>query len=347
MLAWPFLLAALTLLLAAVLTRYYEVVSLLSAPADHLSDPLPPGIGVDGIEAYLSERDERAGPLQPGVSSCVRWAGRRGAATDVAVVFLHGWSASPEEIDPADAEIATQLGANLVRVRLSGHGLAPPERAGRGLCEQAKCGELLRDAAVSLALGRLAGRRVVLVGCSTGGTLAVWLACQAWARPALAALVLVSPGFALSLAGRAYALFKWPALLLPLPAATRLVHCVAGRTHHVPFVSEEQARVCTMAYPSESVVNLCAVYTSVQLADVAAIGRARLPTLVFANPADPVVSYAAMRCQLAAAAAEFVDVLDSEEPHVITGRIYSPSTVARVVDRASAFLGRALGEGAQ
>ena len=79
----------------------------------------------------------------------------------------------------------------------------------------------------------------------------------------------------------------------------------------------------------------------------AAIGRARLPTLVFANPADPVVSYAAMRCQLAAAAAEFVDVLDSEEPHVITGRIYSPSTVARVVDRASAFLGRALGEGAQ
>ena len=79
MLAWPFLLAALTLLLAAVLTRYYEVVSLLSAPADHLSDPLPPGIGVDGIEAYLSERDERAGPLQPGVSSCVRWAGRRGA----------------------------------------------------------------------------------------------------------------------------------------------------------------------------------------------------------------------------------------------------------------------------
>ena len=59
----------------------------------------------------------------------------------------------------------------------------------------------------------------------------------------------------------------------------------------MPYVSEEQRRIVTMAYPSEAVVNLCELYTTVEVgADIGALSRARLPVLVFANPNDPVVS---------------------------------------------------------
>jgi len=331
------LLLLLGLLAVALLFRRRQ----LQNPESHLSAPLPPGLGIGGIDRFLAERDAAEAPLRPGVGSTIRWATRPGVMTDVAVVFLHGWCNSPEEIDPVDADIARRLGANLVRLRLTGHGLSPGERGGRALRDRATRGALLRDAAVAFALGKLVGRRVVLLGCSTGGTLATWVAAQPWARESLAAVVLVSPGYALSIAGRAYALAKWPVLLLPAFAARALVHAMAGPEHHVPYVSEEQRRIVTMTYPTAAVVNLCELYTTVEVgADIGALARARLPVLVFANPKDPVVSYEAMRETLAPAldTVEFVQITNSEEPHLITGRIYSPSTIARIVDHAAKWL---------
>jgi pimeloyl-ACP methyl ester carboxylesterase len=311
-----------------------------------LSAPLPPGLDVGGVERFLKERDDREAPLQQGVRSDVRWASTPGTVTETAVLFLHGWATSPEEIDPVDTEIARHLGANLLRLRLTGHGLAPPDRGGDALRDTATRSVLLRDAAIAFALGRLVGRRVVIIGCSTGGTLATWVASQEWARSALAAAVLISPGFALSIGGRAYGLAKWPVLLLPAAAARAIVHAIAGPEHHVPYVSEEQRRVVTMAYPSEAVVNLCELYTTVEVgADIRAIARARLPILVYANPGDPVVSYDAMLSTLSPAGAqvEFVIISNSEEPHLITGRIYSPSTITHFIEHTTAWLRPRLG----
>lgn len=326
-----------TLLCALWLRRRRQ----LQDPESQLSEPLPPGLGIGDVERFLAERDDREAPLQRGVGSDVKWASARDTATETAVVFLHGWSTSPEEIDPVDTEIARLLGANLVRLRLTGHGLAPADRGGHALRDTATRSVLLRDAAVAFALGRLLGRRVVLIGCSTGGTLATWVSAQHWARSALAAVVLISPGFALSIAGRAYVLAKWPVLMLPSAAARAIVHAIAGPEHHVPYVSEEQRRVVTMTYPSEAVVNLCELYTTVEVgADIRAIARARLPILVYANPGDPVVSYDAMLSTLSPAGAhvEFVTISDSEEPHLITGRIYSPSTITHFIEHTTAWL---------
>eukprot|EP00967_Tisochrysis_lutea_P141461 scaffold259911_cov34-Tisochrysis_lutea.AAC.2 len=307
----------------------------------YLAQPLPSTLRIHDIERFLAQRDEAEGPLQPGVGAEVRWAAGEGVRTEVAVVFVHGWSTSPEEIDPVDREIAQRLGANLLRIRLSAHGLAPAERGGRALRDMATRDTLLSDAAVAFALGQLLGKRVILIGCSTGGTLAVWIAAQRWARGSLSAVVLISPGFALSIAGPAYTLLKWPVLLMPYFASRALVHAIAGPEHHVPYVSEEQRRIVTMTYPSEAVVNLCELYTTVEVGvDVRAIGRAGLPMLVFANPSDPVVSYEAMRSTLAPAAncVEFEEITNSEEPHIITGRMYSPSTITYFIDRTMEWL---------
>ena len=140
------------------------------------SEPLPPTLGVDGVQGFIAARDDREGPLKPGTGSEVRWApDQQGSQAKLCVVFLHGWSASPEEICPVDAEVAASLGAHLLRFRLTGHGLEGLERCGSAMRDKASSRALRTDAATAFALGSLLGKRVVIIGCSTGGRRAVGL----------------------------------------------------------------------------------------------------------------------------------------------------------------------------
>ena len=125
---WLWWLAWLAMVFLLTVVAWLRRRRQLQDPEAHLSSPLPPGLGIAGVERFLAERDRWEAPLQPGVGSCVRWASGRGVATELAVVFLHGWSTSPEEIDPVDTELARRLGANLVRLRLTGHGLSDGSR---------------------------------------------------------------------------------------------------------------------------------------------------------------------------------------------------------------------------
>ena len=97
-----------------------------------LAQPLPASItSARDVPKFLADRDAAAGPLQPDAQSSVQWAGATGEQTDLCVLFIHGWSSSPREISPVDSRVAQSLRANHVRIRLTGHGLAPLERAGR------------------------------------------------------------------------------------------------------------------------------------------------------------------------------------------------------------------------
>lgn len=332
--------------LALVLLVWWRIARRrLFRPPDNLHEPLRPSdphspprgrraadqepMHARDAQDYLRARDAAEAPLKPQAVSRIIWAGRPHAVTDVALVFLHGWSTSPLEVDPVDARVAERLGANLVRLRLTGHGLAPESRAGRELVRSATREALLRDAAVALALGKLCGRRVVLMGSSTGGSLALWLAAQPWARPDVAGVVLISPGLKLALHGPQYALLKWPVYMLPAFLSRAIIHAVGGPVRAVEYISEEQTGICTMFYPTESVCNICKLYLTLEVAvDAREICA---PVLVFANPRDHIVSYEATREFLRPTTHRMVDVCDSEEAHIITGRVHSPSTVPRVV----------------
>ena len=163
-------LAAAALLVAAWLRKR----TILRREPAGLDAPLPPSTRLGSVEDFLRARESAAALIAPGAESSIIWAaGRRGERADYALVFLHGWSASPPEIDPVDARIAAEIGAHCVRFRLTGHGLKPVDRGGDAMRDEASSDEFLRDAATAFAIGRLVARRVILVGCSTGGTLAV------------------------------------------------------------------------------------------------------------------------------------------------------------------------------
>jgi esterase/lipase len=105
-------------------------------------------------------------------------------------VYLHGFSASQEEGNPVHRNIAKQFGCNMYLARLSEHGIDTTDAlinmTATSLWESAK---------EAYAIGKQLGDKVILMGTSTGGTVALELASN---FEDVAGLVLYSPNIAIN-----------------------------------------------------------------------------------------------------------------------------------------------------
>jgi len=116
---------------------------------------------------------EAALPLKPDVEARIIWADTTRAVTDVAIVYLHGFSGTWHDGSPAIEEVARRTGANLYLARLHGHGL----RVAEPLADYSP-DSVYADAVRALAVGKRLGRKVVIIGTSTGCTLGLMLAAR-------------------------------------------------------------------------------------------------------------------------------------------------------------------------
>lgn len=91
--------------------------------------------------------------------------------TDWALVYVHGFSASQGEGYPLHIETAQRYGMNLYLARLHGHGIL-----GNDGFKDLKAEQLAASVLDALAIGKRIGKKVVLIGTSTGGTLAMFAA---------------------------------------------------------------------------------------------------------------------------------------------------------------------------
>ena len=66
----------------------------------------------DDLDAYLTERESRFSDITAGTAKRVVWAAETSAQTDWAVVNIHSYSATSEEIRPVPDQVAAGLGAN-------------------------------------------------------------------------------------------------------------------------------------------------------------------------------------------------------------------------------------------
>ncbi|MCB0635921.1 MAG: alpha/beta hydrolase, partial [Lewinella sp.] len=152
------------------------------APLDPQPDPRR--WPIDEVASVVLPREAALPDLKPGNAAYFVWADST-APTDYALVYLHGFSASPREGGPLHERFADHYGYNLYLPRLPGHGLAGPDAfAG----PEAK--DWVDAAKEAVAIGKSIGRRVILMATSTGATLALYLAA---ADPDIAALILMAP----------------------------------------------------------------------------------------------------------------------------------------------------------
>jgi esterase/lipase len=105
--------------------------------------------------------------------------------TEYAIVYLHGFSASQEEGDPVHENIAKKFGCNLYLARLAEHGIDTTDQLLYLTAD--KYWETAKEA---YAIGKQLGKKVILMGTSTGATNALHLAAE---FPEVHALLLLSP----------------------------------------------------------------------------------------------------------------------------------------------------------
>lgn len=289
----------------------------------------PPAVPADlgALEAALAAGEAAVPGIRPGTEKCIVWADPAAPArTALSVVYLHGFSATRQETAPLSDTVAARLGANLYYPRLAGHG-RDADALGAATADA-----WLRDAQEALEVGRRLGERVVLVGTSTGGTLATWLAATQDAGD-LAALVLLSPNFMPRDPNAPMLLWPW---------GRRLARAVVGPYRSFEPHSPAQERYWTTRYGTDAVVEMMGLVQLVDDLDLADVG---VPTLVVYSPDDEVISPAAVERayqELGAAHKALVPVIDPRIPssHVLAGDVLAPHMTAPLADTIATFLER-------
>ena len=173
-----------------VMIAFYLLGPKPSTPVYNAVLPTVPSEGV-AIENYISQI-ESSHKLKPDNQARVIWANDSvKKPTDYAIVYLHGFSASQAEGDPVHKNIASEFGCNLYLSRLAEHGIDTVDAMINLTAD-----EYWESAKQALAIGKQLGRKVILMGTSTGGTNALQLA--ATYPNDVAALLLLSPNIAIN-----------------------------------------------------------------------------------------------------------------------------------------------------
>lgn len=281
----------------------------------------------EGVQVYFESIESQYPKITPGTEKRVIWQpGFKERRTPVSVLFVHGFSATSEEIRPVPDRIADALGANLVYTRLQGHGLSGAELAA------ASPSVWMQDVAEGLAAARAVGERVVVLSSSTGATLVAAAALDPEMSDKVVAMILVSPNFGIN--NRAAFLMTWPGARYWLP-------WVLGGEHTSTSSNPQQRMYWTGTYPWSALPPMGALVKIVAAMDFSA---ATIPVLFWLSDDDDVVRPDLSR-QIAGQWGGAVRIravtmgpTDDSHAHVIAGDIMSPGQTEPAVRGMLAWL---------
>lgn len=170
------------------------LISLLTVTIIYLSGPKPstpkynkdiPAIP-DDVENYINKK-ESLHHLKKNNEARIVWANDSlKSMTEYAIVYLHGFSASQEEGNPVHRNVAKYFSCNLYLSRLAEHGIDTTDQLINLTSDN-----YWESAKEALFIGKKLGKKVILMGTSTGGTQALQLA-AAYPND-VAAIILYSP----------------------------------------------------------------------------------------------------------------------------------------------------------
>lgn len=201
--------------------------------------------------------------------------------TEYVLLYLHGFSASHEEGNPVHRNTAKRFGCNLFLARLADHGIDTIAPMYEFTAER-----LWNSTVEAFAIAKNLGKKVIVIGTSTGGTLALQLAAT---YPEIAGLVLLSPNIRI---------FDPNSKLLNNPWGLQIAKWVIGRDY---MLTKDQRPIYKKywysRYPLEPLPQLQElVETTMTPATFAKIKQPTLLLYYYKDEAhqDSVVSVAAM-----------------------------------------------------
>ncbi|WP_168797847.1 alpha/beta hydrolase [Pacificoceanicola onchidii] len=280
------------------------------------------------LDAELAAGEARVPGITPGTEKRVIWAGAAGVRTGLSLVYIHGFSATSEELRPMPDLVAQALGANLFFTRLAGHGV-PGAEMGKATLE-----DWLDDLRQAVAIGQRIGERTVLITCSTGSTLAA-LALAEGAD--VDGVVMLAPNFRIKSA--AARILTWPGVEIWGPI-------VAGKERQIEVRNAAHGVFWTTRYPTAALFPMARAVRAARSIDYAAI---KTPAMVLFDPDDAIIDHGQTRHVAArwggSVAVETVHMGAEDDcyHHVIAGDILSPGQSVPLAERITEWIKR-LGE---
>jgi len=266
----------------------------------------------DDLDAYLARSEAAFDDITEGVEKRIIWNGNKGVKTTLSIVYIHGFSATSEEIRPVPDKLAARLGANLFYTRLKGHG-----RGGLALVEPV-AGDWLEDTAEALAIGRRIGEEVIIIATSTGGTAAAIAATNPVFMEQVKGIAMISPNFRVR---------SPAAVMLEWPLARSWAAVVAGAERSLAPQNEAHGKYWTTLYPTTALIPMAALVKYARNADYS---KVTTPALFIFSDEDGVVSAETTRAistkwggQIKLAR-RVMGEGDDPFSHVIAGDILSP-----------------------
>ena len=223
------------------------------------------------IEASLKAQEASQGDVRGGLEKAIIWGNSPQERTDFSILYIHGFSASRGEVHPLPETVARAVNANIFYTRLPGHGRSEDAMGKPSLKEwYATLDE-------ALEIGRIIGKKTIVLSCSTGGTLFIaGLREQARAKN-IAGAVFMSPNFAVH---------NPNAWMGHLPFFRYWAHIVAG--HRIGFEprNELHSKYWTTQYPPKAIVPMMQLIKRVSKMDVSQI---KIPALFIYSDDDTIV----------------------------------------------------------
>ncbi len=273
-------------------------------------------IGTDP-ESYLANSEAAVAGIHDNLQKEIVWAYPASKSkTPLAIVYIHGFSASKNETRPVPDKVAAALGANLYLTRLVGHG-----QDGNALAN-ASVNDWVNDMAEALAIGKMIGEKVIVVGVSTGAGLATWAASDATLSKDIDGLVYISPNYGVQAGG---------SFLLTMPFGEMLANLIVGKERTFETHNDMHKRFWTWSYPTKALLPMAAL---TKLAANTPVETIKQPVLMIYSETDTVIRPDLIKSMAArwGGKATLTALASNGDPssHVIAGDALSPATTDEV-----------------
>ena len=138
------------------------------------------------IESIVKKKEDSNKNIKPNNDARIIWADNyKNKQSDIAFVYLHGFGASGREGEPILSMLSKKYNANVYVSRLKEHGIQRDDSFSKLTPEN-----YIETAKEALSIGKIIGKKVILVSTSTGGTLSLKLASE---DTSILGLVMYSP----------------------------------------------------------------------------------------------------------------------------------------------------------
>ena len=268
------------------------------------------------VEKYICLSENKNKNILPWAKKRIFWNNSKlKTKTNIAIIYIHGFSASMGEIRPVPDILAKNFQANLYYTRLSGHGLNDEVSL-----KNVDGKDWYYDIQESFEIGYKIGEKILVIATSFGCTLVSEYLTKTDKNNQILGNIFISPCFGIS---------DWRLLLGRYTWSKPLFQFVLGKQRVIGNRNSEEKKWWCNTYPIEAVLNLEVCVEKIWKADFSKITS---PGIFIYSPKDKWISITRLKKaskkwgnDISLVALDIDSKVDNGNFHVILGDIKAPN----------------------